>query len=144
MTKVEIPTEKQVEFVDKQGKLHRGVAVLLDTDDVVREQVGGFKTFLQEYAVIGLALGFIVGAPANEVVKQFIGTFLNPLVAILFGQDLSSRTATFHHGHSPVVVPWGGFVFALINFLFVLISIYAAVKILKLDRYLRKPEEKKK
>lgn len=136
--------EQEVVVVDKHGKQHRGVAMLLDTDDVVREKVGDFKNFLQDYAVIGLALGFIVGAPANEVVKQFVGTFLNPLVAILFGQDLSSRTATFHHGHSPVQVPWGGFVFALFNFLFVLLSIYWAVKILKLDRYIRKDEKKKK
>lgn len=136
--------QREVTVVDKHGKEHHGVAVLLESDDVLREKFGNFSKFLQEYAVIGLALGFIVGAPANEVVKQFVGTFLNPLVAILFGQDLSSRTATFHHGHSPVLVPWGGFVYALINFLFVLISIYAAVKLLKLDRYIKKPEDDKK
>lgn len=136
--------EREVVVVDKHGKHHRGVAMILDSDDLVREQVGGFSKFLQQYAVIGLALGFIVGAPANDVVKQFVSTFFNPLVAILFGQDLSSRTATFHHGTTPVLVPWGGFVFALINFLFVLVSIYLAVKILKLDRYIGNKDDKKK
>jgi len=140
-TKIEQTEDGKVKIT--QTKRHKGVTVLLDSDDIVREQVGGFTNFLQEYAVIGLALGFIVGQPANEVVKKFVDAFINPWVQILFGQNLSSRAATLHHGTSPVLVPWGAFVYALIEFLVVLISIYAAVKILKLDRFIRKKESKK-
>src|SRR3954469_19091615 len=109
--------EKEVVIVDKHGKEHHGVALLMETDDVLREKVGGFSNFLQEYAVIGLAMGFIVGQPANEVVKKFVDAFINPWVQIVFGQNLSSRAATLHHGSSPVLVPWGAFVYALIEFL---------------------------
>jgi len=142
-TKV-VETEEGEVKISQKGHRHKGVTVLLDSDDIVREQVGGFTNFLQEYAVIGLALGFIVGQPANDVVKKFVDAFVNPWVQIVFGQNLSSRAATFHHGTSPVPVPWGAFVYALIEFFVVLISIYAAVKIFKLDRFLKKREEKKK
>lgn len=142
-TKVEQTEDGKVKITQTKGRRRKGVTVLLDPDDLVREQVGGFSKFLQEYAVIGLALGFIVGQPANEVVKQFVGAFINPLFQIIFGQNLSSRAATFHHGTKVVLIPWGGFVFALIEFLVVLITIYAAVKILKLDRYIRNKEAKK-
>lgn len=126
-----------VTVVTTKGKRHHGVAMVLDTDDVLREQVGGFANFLQEYAVIGLALGFIVGQPANNVVKAFVDGFINPWVTILFGQDLSSRAATLHHGTTPVKVPWGGFVYALIEFVVVLIIIYVAIKFFKLNRFIK-------
>lgn len=141
--KVEETPEGKVKITQVKGR-HKGVTILLDSDDLVREQVGGFANFLQEYAVIGLALGFIVGQPANAVVKQFVDAFINPWVQIVFGQNLSSRVAILHHGTTPVKVPWGGFVYALIEFFIVLISIYAAVKIFKLDRFIKKKEESKK
>jgi large conductance mechanosensitive channel len=132
----------QLKVIKKDGK-HRGVGVLLDTDDVVRDQVGGFANFLREYAVVGLAVGFIVGQQANTVVKSLVDTFVNPLVAVWFGQDLKSRVAILHHGQEPVQLPWGGFVYAMIEFFLVLITLYVIIKLFKLDK-LRKVEQKAK
>ncbi|MGH7240702.1 MAG: MscL family protein [Candidatus Saccharimonadales bacterium] len=135
--------EQEVVVVDKQGKRHKGVTMLFETDDVVREQVGGFSRFLQDYAVVGLALGFIVGQQANGVVKQFVASFLDPLVEFLFGQDLSDRVAIVHHHQQAVKIPWGAFVYTLLEFFFVLIAMYAVIKIFKLDRFAGKKKKKK-
>ena len=136
-------SEQEVVVVDKHGKRHKGVAMLLETDDVVREQVGGFSRFLQDYAVVGLALGFIVGQQANGVVKQFVATFLDPLVEFLFGQDLSDRVAIVHHHQQIVKIPLGAFVYTLLEFFFVLIAMYAIIKLFKLDRFTGKKKKKK-
>ncbi|HWT55695.1 MAG TPA: MscL family protein [Candidatus Microsaccharimonas sp.] len=135
--------EQEVIVVDKHGKRHKGVAMLLETDDVVREQVGGFSRFLQDYAVVGLALGFIVGQQANGVVKQFVATFLDPLVEFLFGQDLSDRVAIVHHHQQAVKIPLGAFAYALLEFFFVLITMYAVIKLFKLDKFIAKKKKKR-
>jgi large conductance mechanosensitive channel len=141
-TKVVEGTDGSVKITQPKGQRHHGVTVLLDTDDVVREQVGGFANFLREYAVIGLAVGFIVGQQANTVVKQFVDSFIDPWVQVIFGQNLTTRTATWHHNSVPVHVPWGAFVYALIEFFFVLISIYAVIKLFQLDKLKKRAKKK--
>jgi len=141
-TKVVETKDGDVKITQPKGRHHKGVTVLLDSDDLVREQVGGFANFLRDYAVVGLAVGFIVGQQANAVVKQLVASFLDPWVKIIFGQDLSTRVAHFHHGTAPVAVPWGAFVYTLIEFFLVLISIYVIIKIFQLDK-LKKKDKKK-
>lgn len=132
-----------VTVVTKQGKRHHGVAVVLDTDDVLRAQAGGFANFLREYAVVGLAIGFIVGQQANAVVKSLVDTFVNPLVQMWFGGSLSGQKFIIHHEQRPVAVPWGAFVYTLIEFFFVLVAIYLIIKLFRLDKF-KKPKEEKK
>lgn len=117
------------------------ITVLLESDDMVRHQVGGFVNFLQEYAVVGLALGFIVGQQANGVVKQLVASFLDPLTMVWFGQSLSTRTAILHHNQTAVNVPWGLFVYTLLEFFLVLITLYVLIKLFKLDRFAKKDKK---
>lgn len=127
-----------VQIKQPKGKRHHGVTILLDSDDVFREQVGGFANFLREYAVVGLAIGFIVGQQANAVAKSLVDTFINPWIEILFGQNLTTRVATFHHNGDPVKLPWGTFVYALVEFFFVVVVIYLIIKLFRLDKLKKK------
>lgn len=140
--KVTETKDGSVKVTQPKGKRHHGVTVLLDSDDVLREQVGGFTNFLREYAVVGLALGFIVGQQANAVVKQLVASFLDPFFQVWFGQSLSGRTATLHHYHTAVKVPWGLFVYTLLEFFFVLFTLYLLVKLFRLDRFAQKKDSK--
>lgn len=132
-----------VTVVTTKGKRHHGVAMVLDTDDVLKAQAGGFANFLRDYAVVGLAIGFIAGQQANAVVKQLVTSFLDPLFKLWLGKDLSSRVATVHHGDTPIQMAWGAFVYLLIEFFFVLLMIYLLVKIFRLDKLKKKEEPKK-
>lgn len=123
---------------------HSRVAVLLEPDELFRHQAAGFVGFLQEYAVVGLALGFIVGQQANGVVKQFVASFVNPVFEMWFGQDLSTRTATIHHGHKAISMPWGQFVYVLLEFFFVLFLLYILIKMFGLSRFTKQAAEKAK
>jgi large conductance mechanosensitive channel len=144
-TQVEVVENKDgsVTVVHPKGRRHSpAITALLESDDVFRDQVGGFANFLREYAVIGLAVGFIVGQQANAVVKQMVASFVDPWTKILFGQDLSTRVAHLHHDQTLVVVPWGLFVYTLIEFFLVLIVLYVLIKLFRLDK-LKKPKESK-
>lgn len=143
-TKVVETASGEVKITQPKGHKHHGVTVLLDTDDFAREQVGGFTNFLREYAVVGLAIGFIVGQQASAVVKQLVASFVDPLVKMWFGENLSDRVAIVHHDTSPVQIPWGLFVYTLIEFFLVLILLYVLIKILRLDKLNKKLDKPQK
>jgi large-conductance mechanosensitive channel len=105
------------------------------------EFVGGFVDFLREHAVVGLAIGFIIGVQAQTLIKQLVDGFINPAFTLLFGQALSQRTFTLHWHERAANFGWGAFVYGLLNFVFVLATIYAIFRYFKLDR-LEKPEKK--
>lgn len=105
--------------------------------------VGGFVNFLREHAVVGLAIGFVIGVQAQALVKQLVSSFIDPAFQLLFGQALSQRTFTVNFNERVAQFTWGGFAYALLNFLFVLAAIYIIVKSLSLDKLDKKPDEKK-
>jgi len=131
-------------ITEEHAAKHSRVAVLLEPDELFKHQAAGFVGFLQEYAVVGLALGFIVGQQANGVVKQFVASFVNPMFEMWFGQDLSTRSAVVHHGHKAISVPWGQFVYVLLEFFFVLFLMYVLIKTLGLSRFTKQAAEKAK
>ncbi len=120
----------------KNGKMSgRSVTVLLDTDDIFKEQVGGFVQFLREHAIVGLAVGFVVGAQSQAVVKQLVTSFIDPAFQLFFGGvELSKRTFKLNLWDNSATFGWGALAYALINLLFVLAFIYALIKLFKLDK----------
>lgn len=102
--------------------------------------VSGFVDFLREHAVVGLAIGFIIGTQAQGLVKLLIASFIDPAFQLLFGKALSQRTFTLHFHTHAANFGWGSFVYGLLNFVFVMAAIYIIIKSLKLDK-LDKPKE---
>jgi|GEM_PF-437809 len=104
--------------------------------------VTGFVDFLREHAVVGLAIGFVIGTQVQSLVKQLVSSFIDPLFKLLLGQALSQRTFTLHWHGRAANFGWGSFVYALLDFIFVLAVIYVVVKFLNLDE-LDKPKKPK-
>lgn len=125
------------------NRKHPHVTVLLDSDDIVREQVGGFVNFLREYAVVGLAVGFIIGLQAQTLMKQLVDSFITPMLSVWLGKDLINRQFTIGTGSNAVAFTWGKFIYALVSFIFVVFFIYLIVKLFKLDKF-SKPKKAKK
>jgi large-conductance mechanosensitive channel len=136
-------TEKPVPVAPaeiKPVRKHHGPAVdaLLDTDDVVREQFGGFVTFIREHAVVGLAVGFVIGTQAQKVMTQLVESFIKPGINVLIGgANLDKRK--FYFGGEDFL--WGAMVYVLLNLIVVLATIYILIKVFKLDK-LDKPKTK--
>ena len=121
----------------------RKVALVPGTD-LLGQPVSGFVLFLREHAIVGLAVGFIIGTQVQTVVKQLTDSFINPLFALLFSgnKSLAARTFTLHFGDRHANFGWGAVAYTLLDFLFVLIVLYAMIKIFSLDK-LDKVKEKK-
>jgi large conductance mechanosensitive channel len=102
--------------------------------------VSGFVGFLRDYAVVGLAIGFVMGLQAQTLVKQLVASFIDPAFQLLFGQALNQRAFVLEFHGRAATFTWGAFVYGLLNFVFVLAAIYIIVKFFKLDR-LDKPKK---
>jgi large-conductance mechanosensitive channel len=130
---VELTVTADIKGHKGSAKKHK-VRVLLDTDDVVREQFSGFVGFVREHAIVGLAVGFIIGQQAQGIIKQLVTSFIDPAFQLFFGQQLSTRTFTLHFGQRHANFGWGGMVYVLLNLVFVLAVIYFLLKVFKLDK----------
>ncbi len=96
--------------------------------------VAEFVAFIRERAVVGLAVGFVVATQVQAVVKQFIVSFVDPLFQLFGGKSLNEQKFTLHlNGHQADFI-WGGLVYALLNFIVIVLTIYVVVKVFKLDK----------
>ena len=69
------------------------------------------------------------------MVKQLISSFIDPLFQLFSGgQALSQRSVVWHFDGRHASFGWGAFVYALIDFIFVAVAIYAIIKIFNLDK----------
>jgi large conductance mechanosensitive channel len=100
-------------------------------------QLNGFLGFIREQGVIGLAIGFVMGAAAATLVKSLIDNVLMPPLGILVGSanGLKGLSANLgRHGGKEVVLNYGIFLNDLVNFLILALAVYVMVKVLRLDR----------
>ena len=139
-TKVVETAEGDIKITRPKGARRTGVTVLLEPDDLVRQQAKGFLNFLREHAVVGLAVGFIIGLQAQTFMRQLVDSFVTPMLTFLLGNDLIKKQFVLHKDGTALAFTWGQFVYAFVNFLFVVLVVYLLVKIFRLDR-LDKPKK---
>lgn len=84
-----------------------------------------FKDFLKEYKVIGLAVAVIIGLAANTLVQSLVNNIVMPIITP-FIPGGAWQTATFNIG--PIVIGWGAFVGALINFIVIAFVVFLIAK----------------
>ena len=87
--------------------------------------ISEFKDFLKEYKVIGLAVAFIMGAAVTDVVKSLVGDIIMPAITP-FIPGGAWREATLNIG--PIVMKWGSFLGALINFVIIAAVVFFMAK----------------
>lgn len=84
-----------------------------------------FKEFLKEYKVVGLAVGIIMGLAATALVNALVNDIIMPIVTP-FIQGGAWATATLTLGR--VVISWGHFLGALINFIILAFVVFIIAK----------------
>jgi len=98
--------------------------------------VSEFKEFLAEYKVIGLAVAFIIGMAATTLVKSLVDNIVMPLITP-FVPGGAWQTATWTIGS--VVLSWGAFLGALINFVIIAFVVFLIAKfVLKEEKVTKK------
>lgn len=91
----------------------------------------GFKRFIQEQGVVGLAVGFILGGAISTFIADFANGIVNPVVAAIFStESLAANDATI--GQATLL--WGAVVASFVNFVIIAAVVYYGVKKLGLDK----------
>jgi len=87
--------------------------------------LNGFKKFILRGNVVDMAVGIVIGAAFGGVVTSLVKSFIEPLIALTVGKpDFTAVGSTITGAHGPVLVPWGAFLTAVINFLLIAAAIY--------------------
>lgn len=87
--------------------------------------IAEFMLFLNKHKVVGLAVAFIMGAAATDLVKSIVSDLVMPLVGVLTPTG-DWANAVWHIG--PVKLAAGHFVSALINFIIIALVVFLLVK----------------
>lgn len=107
-----------------------------------KQQASGFREFLTQYSVIGLAVGLVLGTQIKALVDQLIASFINPVLGLVLpGKgDLSEKVFawTVPTLEKEATFSYGAFLYVLLSFIVVALIIFYLVKALRLDRLVKK------
>lgn len=119
---------------DSTSRKKRSKAAVV-VDVVTPAPVDGFIAFLREHAVVGLAVGLVIGTQLKAIVDSLNNGFISPLFGLLFGgSSLIKRTATVSWHGRDAVLAWGSLAYQVVDFIFVMAVLYAIIKFFKLDK----------
>ncbi len=127
------------EVKTKLGNLSPSAAAEVVNDVVTnqaRKQATGFTNFIREQGVVGVGIGLVLGIQVKAVVDTIMASFVNPVTELLLpGKGaLSAQTVSVGVGGKSAVIGWGAIAYSLFTFLMVAFIIYAAYKLLRLDK----------
>lgn len=86
-----------------------------------------FMDFLKEYKIIALAIAFIMGVAATDLIKSLVENIIMPLITFFIPGGAWKDSALVI---GPIVIKWGAFLSALINFVIIAIVIFIIAKII--------------
>lgn len=89
------------------------------------EIISEFKDFLNEYKVMGLAVAFIIGGAITTLVQSLVNNLIMPIIGAVLPNG-AWQTATFSIG--PIVLGWGAFLGALLNFIIIAFVVFLIAK----------------
>ena len=92
-----------------------------------------FKAFAMSGNVIDLAVGVVIGGAFGNIVSSLVDSVIMPVVGVLTGgvnfSTLAASIATDPKG-APVLLKYGAFIQAIINFLIIAFVIFIAIRML--------------
>lgn len=94
-------------------------------------QFSGFMDFVRKQGVVGLAVGFVLGASVAKVVTALTTDIINPLLSIVLGTTDNLKTLKITLGSVDIL--WGDFVSVTIDFLIIALVVYYGVKLFGIE-----------
>jgi len=98
-----------------------------------------FKEFAMRGNVIDLAVGVVIGGAFGKIVSSLVDSIVMPIVgALTSGVDLSELTVNVGTEATPVLIKYGAFIQASVDFLIIALVIFMALK--GINKLKRPPE----
>lgn len=91
----------------------------------IKKFVEEFKNFALKGNVMDLAVGVIIGAAFQDIVKSFTESFINPIINSIGGAKIGGHFQIFHTGQ---YIEYGKFITAVINFLIMAFVIFIMMR----------------
>ena len=104
-----------------------------------------FKEFALRGSVMDLAVGVIIGAAFQAIVKSLVDDIISPILGVFLRGNLDSLSINLFDGS--VNICYGSFITAIINFVIMAFVIFIIVKVLNALKRIGKkgePEETEK
>ncbi len=89
-----------------------------------------FRAFIQRGNVMDLAVGVIIGGAFGKIVSSVVGDVLMPAIGLVLG-GIDFTSLAFHIGgtaEAPVLLKYGAFIQAVIDFLIIAFCVFLLVK----------------
>ncbi len=90
-----------------------------------------FKEFAMRGNVVDLAVGVVIGGAFGAIVASLVDSVIMPVIGVLTGgrnfADLAWQISSDANG-APVLLKYGAFVQAVINFLIIALVLFIAIK----------------
>ncbi|MBS3051646.1 MAG: MscL family protein [Candidatus Aenigmarchaeota archaeon] len=84
-----------------------------------------FREFINEYKVLGLAIAFIIGVAATNLIQSLVNNIIMPVITVFIpGGAWEEATLTI----GPIVLRWGQFLSALLNFIIIALVVFIVAK----------------
>ncbi len=142
-TKKQEVTTAQDELTARRPR--REVTILLPEVKAPRA-LQGFVDFIREQGVVGVAIGLTLGIASSALINSLVSNIFNPFIGIVTGGiALQNKTTCIKRINDvcATTLNYGKFISDLISFIILLITVYAVVKVLKLERLKKKDVPKK-
>ena len=99
-----------------------------------------FKKFISRGNVMDLAVGVIMGTAFTKIVTSLVENIITPVLSVITGKvNIAKLSAKIT---DDLVIPYGQFLQAIIDFLLISISVFAIVKLInKIREKFEKKEE---
>lgn len=98
-----------------------------------------FKEFAMRGNVVDLAVAVVIGGAFGKIVSSFVDSIIMPIVgAVTGGVDFSELAANIGTEAEPILVKYGAFVQAAVDFLIIAFVIFMALK--GINKLKRPPE----
>ena len=111
----------------KQAKYTKKSALKLKAVDP-KAQFAGFKKFIKDQGLIGMAIGLILGTASGDLVKSLINNIIMPPLGFFLGSAEGLKGVVWNMGKTPAgkeaVLSYGAFLNDVINFLVIAFVVY--------------------
>ena len=118
--------DNTVKKTTKAKAVKKATAKLKKVDP--KAQFAGFKKFIKDQGLIGMAIGLILGTASGDLVKSLINNIIMPPLGFVLGSSEGLKGVVWHMGKTPAgkdaVLSYGTFLNYVINFLVIACVVY--------------------
>lgn len=102
-----------------------------------------FGAFISKGNALDLAVGLVLGTAFNAIIKSLVNDIIMPFISLIGGKDISQwyvllrgtetynpLTGTMIYSENAVLLTYGNFIQAIIDFLIIAFAIFLALKVI--------------